>query len=73
MFNELQGCSAFLALKCQNPNCKMENARMVVERATMIVLFTNYLMVDGKPAWPSHWQNRKGEQILPKPGQVTGG
>lgn len=72
MVNALSSSSAFMRLACSSPNCSMNNAWMVVERATMIVLLTNYKIVNGKPAWPSHWVDANGRQVLPEPGQVTG-
>jgi hypothetical protein len=73
MRNDFGLASAFMRLWCPNPQCEMYGARMVVERVTLVVLFTDYRMVEGQPVWPSHWMNRKGELVLPDPGRVTGG
>lgn len=67
MSNGFPRVSIFMRLTCHNPKCPMYMAGMVVEKETMVVLWTDYIMVDGKPAWPSHWRDVNGNQVLPKP------
>lgn len=72
MDNSLGTPSAFLRLKCRNVECVLFAAAMVVERSTMVVLWCEYRIVNEEPAWPSHWMNRRGEQVLPEAGRVVG-
>lgn len=72
MVDHLERSKVFMKVQCENHACPLFGAQMVVERETMLVLFTDFRIVNGKPAWPSHWVDAKGCQVLPEPGRVTG-
>lgn len=59
--------SAFMVAYCHNTDCRLDNCPMLVEKATMLVLLPiGWKLINGEPAWPSHWANRKNEQVLPE-------
>lgn len=67
MRNTLPVESALAIVTCENAECNLRYAPMLVEKKTMRVLMTSgWVMLNGKPAWPSHWVNREGEQVLPQ-------
>lgn len=51
--------STVIVIECRNPECEIRTCPMLVDRATMQVVQTiGWAMVDGEPAWPSHFMGR---------------
>lgn len=66
--------SVFMILVCHESDCRYQDCAVLIEKATMqVILQLGWQMWNDEAVWPSHWVNRKGEQVLPKPGQITGG
>jgi len=55
--------STFLLLACRNPECSNVGVGLIVEKATMTVLHVSCIFIDGEPAYPAAWVNRKGESV----------
>lgn len=63
MANNSRTSSAFLLLACKTAECNNCGIGLLVEKSTMTVLHVSCIFIEGEPAFPAAWVNRKGESV----------